>query len=129
ILIHREIFCSNGLMVEVAPTRLPARPRTRPAAAKAKTTRPKKKAQGSLGAISEAAEWAEQSTLDTSGEPSTLTAEVDALWAEAGLAPPEATSHSAREGTPTAASAAAAAVAAACAARKGGLGVAASQKG
>ncbi|CAK9066249.1 unnamed protein product [Durusdinium trenchii] len=116
-------------MVEVAPTRLPARPRTRPAAAKAKTTRPKKKAQGSLGAISEAAEWAEQSTLDTSGEPSTLTAEVDALWAEAGLAPPEATSHSAREGTPTAASAAAAAVAAACAARKGGLGVAASQKG
>eukprot|EP00913_Durusdinium_trenchii_P017113 g16095.t1 len=83
----------------------------------AKTTRPKKKAQGSLGAISEAAEWAEQSTLDTSGEPSTLTAEVDALWAEAGLAPPEATSHSAREGRP------------ACAARKGGLGVAASQKG
>lgn len=86
-------------------------------APKATPKGPKQKVQGSLTAISEAAEWAEESTAETS----TNAAEVDAVWAEAGFG--DLGDEDARPEQGSAATVKANAVAAACAARKGGLGM------
>lgn len=104
-----------------APKATPVAPKATPVVPKATPKGPKHKVQG-LTAISEAAEWVEEST-SVSRVSTRVVAEVDAVWAEAGLANQAGLEDARPSEQASASTVTANAVRAACAARKGGLGI------